>query len=255
MHSEETKRKISIANKIAYANPELRKAISKRQMGYNNSGRKSIIGDKNPNWKGGVTSENDRIRKSIEYSTWRTKVFERDNYTCQFCRQRGGKLNADHIKPFSLFPGLRFKVDNGRTLCIQCHRMTETYLQKMIDYKKKITMKDSIQFSCQMTGISSRMDRTLLIKLNTQELSSDEASKIHDLIGRQIWVGLAETAITKLDVPDELSEFEGQKSTSERLHAVLYVYWNTKTDKVQDFETFRKNYMNKIIDTIKSKLD
>lgn len=255
MHSEETKRKISIANKIAYANPELRKAISERQKGYNNSGRLSITGSKNPNWKGGVTSENERIRKSIEYTEWRTKVFERDNYTCQFCRQRGGKLNADHIKPFSLFPGLRFRVSNGRTLCIPCHKMTETYMHKIVDYKKKITMQNPIQFSCQMTGISSRMDKTLLIKLNTQELCADEASKIHELIGRQIWIGMAETTVTKLDVPDEIQEFEGQKSTSERLHAVLYVYWNTKTDKTQDFETFRKNYMNKVIDNVKNKLD
>lgn len=79
-------------------------------------------------WKGGVTSEYEKQRKSSKYKLWRKAVFERDNYTCVWCGDyRGGNLNADHIKPFALFPELRFKVDNGRTLCIPCHRKTPTF--------------------------------------------------------------------------------------------------------------------------------
>lgn len=58
---------------------------------------------------------------------WRQRVFERDNYTCQFCGRRGGRLEADHIKPFSTHPKLRHKLSNGRTLCASCHKQTETY--------------------------------------------------------------------------------------------------------------------------------
>lgn len=75
----------------------------------------------------GVTSINERIRKSPKYKEWRKSVFERDDYTCQNCGKRGGNMHADHIKPFFAHPELRFEMANGRTLCIPCHRATDTY--------------------------------------------------------------------------------------------------------------------------------
>jgi len=64
---------------------------------------------------------------TLEYRLWREQVFERDNYTCQMCGERGGKLNADHIKPYNLFKELRTDINNGRTLCENCHRLTPTW--------------------------------------------------------------------------------------------------------------------------------
>lgn len=75
------------------------------------------------NWKGGISAENNRLRQSSEYKTWREAVFRRDNWTCQKCGRRGGAMEADHIKLFSRHPELRFDVSNGRTLCKEpCHR-------------------------------------------------------------------------------------------------------------------------------------
>lgn len=92
------------------------KMVSNRQ-----SGAKSHL------WKGGLCSENIILRGSAQYDKWRKDVFARDNYTCVWCGQRGGRLTADHIKQWSLYPALRFDLQNGRTMCRGCHTKTENF--------------------------------------------------------------------------------------------------------------------------------
>jgi hypothetical protein len=91
-----------------------------------------FIGEHNPMWKGGITSLNQAVRNSAEYKFWRESVFKRDLYTCQICgiRSQAGQsvtLHADHIKPFAYFIDLRFELANGRTLCRDCHKLTDIY--------------------------------------------------------------------------------------------------------------------------------
>lgn len=145
-HTKETKDRMSIAHKNNPTNfwlgkkmsPEFRKKLSESQKGrvaWNKGLRGLNCGEKNPSWKGGVTSINTKIRQSADYKLWRASVFKRDNYTCICCgeRTRKGKrikLNADHIKPFAFYPELRLVLENGRTLCIGCHKKTDTYARK-----------------------------------------------------------------------------------------------------------------------------
>ena len=81
-----------------------------------------IKGKNHPNWKGGHTPENIKIRMSLEYKLWRKAVFLRDNFTCQKHKIRGGKLVAHHINNFSDFMELRLALDNGITLSEKAHR-------------------------------------------------------------------------------------------------------------------------------------
>ena len=84
-------------------------------------------GEKSSSWKGGVTPWQKKERQKPEYVEWRKAVFERDDYTCVMCRTKGGRLQADHIKSWIKYPNLRTNIDNGRTLCIKCHKNTPTY--------------------------------------------------------------------------------------------------------------------------------
>ncbi len=156
-HSEETRRKMSASKKgktlsyehrrrlseshkgqISYMlgkkhTKEARNKISKMQTG---KPRLKQRGELSNLWKGGITTINAKIRTSLEYKIWRRSVFERDGYTCVWCELKSGNgkavyLCADHIKPFSLFPELRFAIDNGRTLCLECHKKTDTFGNKI----------------------------------------------------------------------------------------------------------------------------
>lgn len=71
-------------------------------------------------WRGGLTKKNflDRTKFANEV---RDVVFKRDDYTCQCCNTRGGKLQVDHIQSFAEYVELRFDVNNCRTLCMACH--------------------------------------------------------------------------------------------------------------------------------------
>lgn len=141
-------------NKGKKMDGKYRKKISKivKKLWQNKKYREKLIkahekrvlgkGDKHPNWKGGITPAVMKVRNSKKMKKWRKQVFERDNYICVLCKKRGGKLHADHIVPFSFIwnknkiktyedaiktPELWNK-NNGRTLCVECHKKTETYL-------------------------------------------------------------------------------------------------------------------------------
>ena len=82
-------------------------------------------GDKSPLWKGGrmkYRKESISQRRTWEYIFWRKSVYDRDDFTCNRCKQKGGRLVAHHLNNFAEFPELRTVLDNGATLCELCHR-------------------------------------------------------------------------------------------------------------------------------------
>lgn len=77
-------------------------------------------------WDGFLTPQQTRIRGSKKYAIWRNAVFQRDNYTCQCCGARSHSghpviLHAHHLENFAHNKSLRFDIENGITLCYNCH--------------------------------------------------------------------------------------------------------------------------------------
>lgn len=123
--------------------PESIEKMKKSKTGVKNP---LVAGEKSNLWKGGITPIMKMIRMSINYRQWRCDIFERDNYTCVWCGIRSGngkavELQADHIKPFylilkennikniedSILCEELWNINNGRTLCRDCHIKTKTW--------------------------------------------------------------------------------------------------------------------------------
>lgn len=83
----------------------------------------NLIGENNPNFVHGLSEEYRQARRIQEgYREWRGKVFKRDKYTCQICKDdRGSNLQAHHLNSYDWFIEGRTDVDNGITLCSTHH--------------------------------------------------------------------------------------------------------------------------------------
>lgn len=106
------------------------------------------VGAKSHFWRGGTTLLNKQIRADVLYQIWRDKIFKRDNYSCRRCNDTTYVGHKIKIHPHHLFPFAKllkfydiksledargclalWDVDNGITLCLDCHKKTESYLK------------------------------------------------------------------------------------------------------------------------------
>jgi hypothetical protein len=124
--------------------PELKLRLKELSVG--------LFGDKARNWKGGIAKIDKLCRNIQEYKEWRSKVFERDGWICQTCGVSGVYITAHHKKSFSkILKENNIKninearqckelwdIDNGVTLCEECHKLTDNYRGRGIIKKLNI---------------------------------------------------------------------------------------------------------------------
>ena len=86
--------------------------------------KKGLPKEKNPNWKNGATLRWMMFRSQIssKLRAWSIIVKQRDNWECVKCGSEEN-VQADHIKPVRYYPKLVLDLNNGQTLCFECHKM------------------------------------------------------------------------------------------------------------------------------------
>lgn len=142
-HTEQTKRKMADRVKKEWASGLRKPTRTGKKLSYAQKLLLSELkrGENNPAWVDGRSKLTSQVRKCLKNREWRTSIFERDNYTCVLCSKRGGYLEVDHYptefaKIWSeekinsleqaLACGRFWDIENGRTLCKECHA-TKTY--------------------------------------------------------------------------------------------------------------------------------
>ncbi|CCG99843.1 hypothetical protein FAES_1833 [Fibrella aestuarina BUZ 2] len=133
----------ALKNTGVFNEPENEQQIAAKKARFQEFGRK-YSGPLSSQWQGGKTKLSALIRTSAQYRNWRLSVFKRDAFLCQHCGDATKRqdIEADHIYPFSRILS-DYKIEtldearncaalwdlsNGRTLCKDCHKQTDTYL-------------------------------------------------------------------------------------------------------------------------------
>jgi len=103
----------------------------------NKSYLKGKTGYLSPSYNSNLTDE-ERKHTRNTYN-WKKEVHQKDNYTCQKCGYVGKKydgiLQAHHINNYKNFKELRNTIDNGITLCKDCHKSLHKEFGKFTNKK------------------------------------------------------------------------------------------------------------------------
>lgn len=100
-----------------------------------------------------------------------------------------------------------------------------------------------------------RKDGSIKLSFDSRELSAEEYMVVMGFRNTEGWLCFSPNE-EDLEIPKEHAEID-EKTPSERLRAVLFVWYKQETESrkfVGTFETFKREKYEKIIDTVKSKL-
>ena len=105
-----------------------------------------------------------------------------------------------------------------------------------------------------ITGISSRVDRSLRVSFVTPELTTDERSVFMEAQNIN-----SEFTIKPLEEPDavevKIDKEIKSKPLSVRMRNVLFILWKQDSEGHDDFDEYYKNKMEGFIEHLKNKIE
>jgi hypothetical protein len=120
-------------------------------------------------------------------------------------------------------------------------------------------MTDGVMMAVEVTKISSRVDKTISIVLETAELAPAKVGELFALRGRVAFAYIKpdkSVSEPEMKAIDGLQpEMTGGKSMSKRLRDCLYRAWESNNEGYTDSELYYRFKMEKFIDHVKSKIE
>ena len=118
---------------------------------------------------------------------------------------------------------------------------------------------EGILFQATVRKVSTLVDGSLTISLETPELGNDEAAKLLSLRKIQGLVYISPKAKIDGAIMDTIDgmnpEITGGKTPSKRLRDIIFVWWKQDPQGYEDFELFYIRQMDVLGQSIKEKLN
>ena len=110
-------------------------------------------------FNGFITSKNQKLRCEPRMRDLKQKCYKRDNYSCNCCSKRGGRLNAHHLNSWKKFPEERYELDNLVTLCEKCHIVYHNIYGKGSRFKDPNIKEQYLSFKEKYSGKENEENR------------------------------------------------------------------------------------------------
>lgn len=118
---------------------------TKYKIGFSRKGK--LTGIDNPNWiedRSKIKTYDDR-RDDSNYKIWRKEVYTRDNFRCKINNKDcDGRIEAHHILDYDNYVELRYKTNNGITLCHTHHPRGRVKEKRMIPIFQELLLVSKI---------------------------------------------------------------------------------------------------------------
>lgn len=113
----------------------------------------------------------------------------------------------------------------------------------------------AIQVEALFRSLTTRVDKTLKLVFETNEMSSQKNAELMEYVHKYGFLFFGNEGEEVVVPKEPVKEFTSDKTPSQRLRAVLFVYWQQIGTGEEDFEVFYRRQMERFINHFKEKLD
>lgn len=112
----------------------------------------------------------------------------------------------------------------------------------------------AVQFPAQLQSLTTKVDGSIKVTIETQELNGSDMAELFSYRSLLGYVTFTPNAESIVEVPKE-PVTDNSKTPGQRLRSVLFIAWKQSDKKFDTFQQYYDVQMERIINTIKERLD